>query len=305
MHDWDDVKFFLATARGASTLSAARTLGVNHATVARRIAALEAALAVRLFDRKQDGYRLTELGASILDQAERVALEMETLERLIEQRSRNLTGTIRVTTLESIANVVLTPLLSEFIELYPDIRVELISTDNRLDLARGDADISIRASLMPSEKGVVVRKLTDDPWALYCSRGYAAKRGAPRNIEELKNHFVIGAEGVLGRLDPYLWLAETCPRAKVRSVSTTVANALAAIRSDHGVGPLPRSAMVIAEPELVQCFDLPQFKFGFYLLTRTDMKDLPRVKAFTKFILARRAHLKQRLEGRAKPRWKA
>src|SRR5258708_1826183 len=166
MYDWGDLRFFLAAARAGSTLGAARELRVNQTTVARRIAALEDALGARLFDRHQDGYRLSEAGTAILGQAEHVAAEAETLERLIAQRSRQLSGVIRVTTVEIIANMMLTPWLSEFMDLYPDIRVEVIVTDQRLDLSRGEADIAIRAGYMPTGSGVVVRKLADAPWAL-------------------------------------------------------------------------------------------------------------------------------------------
>ena len=107
MYDWGDLKFFLATARRGSTLAAARELGVNQTTIARRIAALETALSLRLFERNRDGYRLTEAGAAILAQAERVASEAETVERLVAQGKRDLAGVIRVTTPEIFADVVL------------------------------------------------------------------------------------------------------------------------------------------------------------------------------------------------------
>src|SRR5215470_16546595 len=127
MYDWSDLRIFLAAARARSMLSAAGELGVNQSTVTRRIAALEAALAIRLFHRNRDGCRLSEAGQSLLAQAERVAAEAETFEHMVAQRKRNFSGVIRATTLETVANLFLTPLLSEFIDLYPAIRVELIA----------------------------------------------------------------------------------------------------------------------------------------------------------------------------------
>ena len=291
MRDWSDVKFFLATAQGGSALAAGRELGVNATTVARRIAALERTLSIRLFDRDNDGYRISESGKAILIQAERVATEMETLERLAAQRRRDLSGVIRVTTVESFANAILTPLLSEFIERYPDIKVEVITSDQRLDLARGEADIAIRACQMPTESGITVRKLADDPWALYCSRAYAAKRGVPKSVEDLDRHVVVGGEGVLAKLDPFKWLAKAAPRATVRSVCNTVANTIVAIRAGHGVGPLPYRAKKFDGSDLVECFQMPSFGFGFYLLTRSDVTDLPRVKAFGRFMVPALKHV--------------
>jgi DNA-binding transcriptional LysR family regulator len=107
-------------------------------------------------------------------------------------------------TLESIANQILTPLLSEFIEHYPDIKVELIATNKRLDLVRGDADIAIRACRPPTQSGIVVRKLADDPWKLYCSPGYAERRGVPGCASDLDRHVLIGADGEFAKLDPFV-----------------------------------------------------------------------------------------------------
>jgi DNA-binding transcriptional LysR family regulator len=295
MYDWSDLRIFLAAARARSMLGAAGELGINQSTVTRRVAALEKALEIRLFHRNRDGCHLTEAGQSLFVQAERVAAEAETFERLVAQRKRELSGVIRVTTLESVANQVLTPLVSDFIELYPGIRVELIATNKRLDLARGDADIAIRACRAPTQSGIVIRKLADDPWKLYCSSGYSDRRGVPRLASDLNQHVLIGADGDLAKLDPFIWLAKTASQAVVRSVCSHLPNMLAAIQAGHGVGALPSSIGI--PPDLVECFPMPDFKFGIYLMTRDSLKDLPRVKEFNKFIVARRGVLKRALEG--------
>jgi len=297
MYDWADLKFFLATARAGSTLAAARQLGVNQTTVARRISALEAALSVRLFDRNRQGYRVSEAGAAILDHAERMADEAETLERLCAQRSRNLSGVVRVTTTESIANTLLTPLLTEFMELHPQIDVEVIAGARRLDLSRGEADIAIRAGPMPTEAGITVRKLADDRWSLFCSRAYAAKYGAPRSPEDLNQHIIIGSQGFLTKLAPFMWLASTARSARVRMAGNTIANALAAIRAGQGVGPLPCAVKLFEGADLIECFALPPFELGYYLVSRTDIRDLPHMKAFTQFIVSHAPALKRVLEG--------
>jgi DNA-binding transcriptional LysR family regulator len=201
-----------------------------------------------------------------------------------------------VTTLESVANHILTPLLSEFIEQYPDIKVELIATNKRLNLVRGDADIAIRACRTPTQSGIVIRKLADDQWKLYCSRAYAEKRGIPGCAYDLDKHVLIGADGEFAKLDPFVWLTKIGVRARVRSVCSNLANMLAAIEASHGVGPLPNSIGI--PRDLVECFAMPDFKLGIYLVTRESLKDVPRVKAFTKFIGARASLLKRALEGR-------
>ena len=292
MYDWGDLKFFLATARRGSTLAAARELGVNQTTIARRITALETALSVRLVERKRDGYRLTEAGVDILAQAQRVASEAETVERLVEQRKRDLAGVIRVTATEEFADVILTPWLAAFIDIYPDIKVEVVATERCLDLERGEADIAIRASQLPRESGISVRKLADCPWGLYCSRAYAAKHGAPACEDELNDHFLIGADGRLSTRDSHLWLRKAAPQASVRTVCSTISTTLVAIRTGHGVGALPCD-IATAQKDLIECFLMPDFNYGWYLITREALRDVPRVKAFNKFIVAHASTLKR------------
>ncbi len=245
MYDWGDLKVFIAVARAGSTLAAARELGVNQTTVARRVAALETALDARLFDRHQDGYRLSECGQQILAQAERVEVEAETLARLVARRSRDLSGVVRVTTPEIYANLLLTPWLVKFMDLYPDITVEVVSTDERLNLMRGEADVAVRAGSMPSEAGLVVRRLADYQWVMCCSKAYAEKHGVPSSGEALNDHLVVGSDGPLSRLAPHLWLSEVAPRAKRRSTSTSVANMVAAVKAGHGVGFVPNTFLAV------------------------------------------------------------
>jgi DNA-binding transcriptional LysR family regulator len=218
MQEWGDLRFFLATARTGSTLGAARELGVNQTTVARRIAALETTLSVHLFDRNRDGYSLTEQGVTFLAQAQRVEAEVEALERLAAQSNRHISNVLRVTTLENFADAILAPWLAEFMDLHPDIRVEVIATERCLDLDRGEADVAIRGGEKPTDRGFIVRKLAEGRWALYCSRGYAAKHGAPACAGDLNDHLVIGAEGPSAKVGPLFWLADAAPRATVRSV---------------------------------------------------------------------------------------
>ncbi|HWL86463.1 MAG TPA: LysR family transcriptional regulator [Polyangiaceae bacterium] len=294
MYEWGDLRIFLAVARQGSTVAAARTLGVNQTTVARRIAALEAALGVRLFDRRQDGYRLTEAAAALRGQAERIELEVETLTRLVAQQSRGLEGSIRLTAPEGVAYFILTPWLGEFMDLYPDIRIEVIATERFLDLARGEADMAIRSSsTAPTETGIVFRRLAPQPCAVYCSQAYAARHGIPKTAAALNEHVVIGADGALEKKGPFAWLAAAAPRATVRHVCSSFVNIVAAIKAGHGVSTLPR-LIAANDPELVECFELPDLGRHFFLITSEALKDLPRMRALHDFIVARAAYM---LEG--------
>jgi DNA-binding transcriptional LysR family regulator len=286
MYDWGDLKVFIAVARAGSTLAAARELRVNQTTVARRVAALESALGARLFDRHQDGYRLSECGKQILAQAERVEVEADTLGRLVAQRKRDLTGVLRVTTPEIFANFWLTPWLAAFMDLYPEIQVEVVATDQRLDLMRGEADVAVRAGAMPTDPGLVVRRISDYHWTMCCSKAYAEKYGVPSSGEELNDHFLIGSDGPLAKLAPHSWLAQNAPRAKRRSTCSSVANMIAAVKAGHGVGFVPNTVLTV-ETDLVECFPLPGCKYSFYIVMPEAMRDQPRVRVFCDFLIER------------------
>src|SRR5512144_496696 len=121
MFDWNDLKAFLAVGRGGSTLAAAKSLGVNQTTVARRIEALEAALGLKLFERGQAGSRLTEAGQTLIPEAEAVERACEGFSHQVQSLQRGMSGTLRVTVNETLANTFLAAALADFRRLYPDI----------------------------------------------------------------------------------------------------------------------------------------------------------------------------------------
>jgi len=295
--EWSDLQYFLAVIRAGSTLGAARRLGVNQTTVARRIAALEAQLGIRMFDRAGGRYCLNAAGARFHEAAERVEAEALNFERLVAQHGRQLAGAIRVTTNELIANAFLMPWLAEFMGLYPEIRVEVMTTDRNLDLLRGEADIALRAGVRPTEHGLVVRKLSDVPWAVYASRGYQAREGLPAGVGELGRHHLIGAEGELAIIEPIRWFAAKIEGLPVRSACSSLSNLLVAVRTGLGLAPLP-CLMEQDVPELVRCFQVENYMSALFLVLPEDLRDVPRIKTFNAFIVARTAALRHALEGR-------
>lgn len=297
MYEWSDIRIFLAVAREGSALGAAKRLGVNQTTVTRRVAALEASLGLRLFERRQDGYRLAEDGQALLEPAARMAAEAAALEQRAALQGRALSGSIRVTSTETLSHAVITRWLAEFIELYPEIRIDLIATDRRLDLAAGEADVAIRAQKAPDDPGIVFRKLTPSPWAAYCSAEYAARRGKPASPAELAPHLLIGVDGELAQLDLFLWWRGLAAGATTRTSCISVSSVQAAIKVGHGIGILPMS-LALQDAELMQCFEVPDFGYGVYLVTNAELKDTPRIRAFNEFILARSNAMRHLLEGR-------
>lgn len=143
--DWDDVRHFLALARTGSVRAAGSSLGVSHSTVARRVEALEARLAVRLFDRHRDGYALTLAGHEMMEGAKRVEREMTALERGLAGKDARLSGPICVTTTDPFVAKILLDALVPLCDLHPEIELELDADSKNLDLSKREADVAVRA----------------------------------------------------------------------------------------------------------------------------------------------------------------
>lgn len=302
MFEWGDLRHFLAVARGGSTLSAAKILGCNQTTVARRIAALEESLGEKLFERAAGGYRLTEVGSAMVQNAERVESEVEAFGRMVQQRSRKLLGMIRVTTNDVLADCLLTPWLREFTQRFPVVQVETIITDRKLDLSRGEADIALRAGRSRVEgDGLAVRRLATGKWGVYCSKTYATQNGRPMNPDDLRSHPLIGGAGDLSRFEPAFITEAKAQGAVVRQASSSILNIAGAIRSGLGVGGIP-CMLGELDPELTLCFLFDEADYDLTLIVREEMRNLPHVRAFNDFIASRTAALRHMIEGRVSDR---
>jgi DNA-binding transcriptional LysR family regulator len=298
MFEWSDLRHFLAVARGGSTLAAAKLLGVNQTTVARRIAALEESLGEKLFERTAGGYRLTAVGSAMVPNAERVEGEIEAFGRMVAQRSRRLSGVIRFTTNDVLADALLNPWLGDFNRRFPVVQLETIVTNDKLDMSRGDADIALRAGRTPVVgDGLVVRRLCSGKWGMYCSKAYAAEYGKPETAEDLAKHSLIGGAGELANFEPEFLKRAKAAGAVVRSASSSILNIASAIRSGLGVGAIP-CMLGGLDPLMVQCFLFDEADYDLLLITREEMRLLPHVKAFNDFIAARTSALRHIIEGR-------
>src|SRR5688500_5357014 len=230
MIDWNDVRYFLAVARGGSTAAAARDLGVNQSTVVRRIAVLEEGLGLRLFNKKRDGYRLTEEGEALLEEAVAIECRVFSFERRAAALDDSLTGSLRVTTAEGLALGFAQKLLNDFHRRHPSIQVHLIIEDRYHDLSDGQAEVALRAG-NPGEGALIGRKLTDASWAVYGSRDYVERNGRPATPADLNAHRLVGFEGAIERIGPARWLETVAPQAHIAYRSNSILGLLFATPS--------------------------------------------------------------------------
>ena len=295
--DWNDLRYFLAVARGGSTLSAGRELRVSQTTVARRIAALEQTLGLRLFERRQAGYRLTQAGEHLLGQAQEVERAALAFESAADARERDSTGVVRLTTEEIFAITLLAPLLRELHDLHPGILIELDTAQALRDLGSGEADIALRSTSKPQPAGVYARRLCRDDWTLYCSGDYAALHGVPRSVEDLKSHVLVGGGGGNLWRAYAAWIRELGLEEQVAMHQSSTTGLLASVRSGFGIGVLP-CIVGDADPDLVRCLP-PRDDHGraMWLMTHDRVRHSPAVRAVIDFLHERLKRHVQTLAG--------
>jgi len=295
--DWNDLRYFVAVAEQGSTLKAGRVLGVSQTTVARRIAALEDAIGLSLFERRAAGYTLTSDGEDLLRHARQVSAAAEQFTQAAGSRTRDLSGTVRLTT-QDIFMVLLAPMLRELHERHPDILIELDEGQQMRDLGAGEADIALRSVADLQGGGIVGRRLCNDDWTLYCSREYADANGVPATREELKKHAFIGGGGG-GLWKAYsAWLDDLGLQEQVIMHHGSATGMLSAIRSGLGIAVLP-SILADAQPDLVRCIPpKAHHKRSLWLLTHERVRQTPRVRAVIDFLYERLSNHVRMLEAK-------
>ena len=286
MFDWNDLRYFLAVARGGSTLAAARMLGTSQSTVHRRLAELEKHIGCKLAKRSPTGYQLTDVGQRLLEHAERAEEVISTFERHALAAGTGLTGSVRVTCSSTMADRLAKSILIEgFYARYPGLRVEFVITDKYLDLSKGHADIAIRTGEVADEN-LIGRKIAEVPWAVYATRSYVEHHGRPERTHDLNQHLVVAFDGEIANYAAARWLKSVAPRAKVAARSDNWAAFLTTVKTGVGLAPLPIHHGD-REKELVRLIDTePRVVSQFWLLMHPDMRHTPRVRAFFDYIVA-------------------
>ena len=287
MLDWNDLRYFVAVADEGSTLKAGKALRVSQTTVARRIAALEEALGLALFDRRVAGYALTPDGEALLRHARQVAASAEQFLQVAAAQVRDHSGAVRLTTQEIFANTLLAPMLKELHDRHPEIVIEIDTQQELLELGEGQADIALRSTASDAAAGVVGRRICIDDWTLYCSREYAERHGVPRTRNELAQHSIVGGGGGKLWLHYEKWLRSLGLEDRVAMHQSSSTGLLSAVRSGFGLAVLP-CVVADADPELVRCIPpRDDHHRSMWLLTHERVRHTPRVRLVIDFLYER------------------
>lgn len=278
--DWDDLRHVLAIARAGSLGGASRALGLNHSSVYRRLAALESALGVRVFERQRSGYRLTGAGRVLAEAAQRIEAETLAAERRVAGADQRLSGLIRVSTSEPIGLYLLPACLREFAEQYPDVSLQLSITNELSDLSRRDADVVVRGTAAPPEN-LIGRRVADIAFAAYAAGSYLDRAGRGRPLAE---YAWIGPAGSQLRTPQARWLERTLPDLRPQLTADSLAAAVALVTAGAGTAALA-CFVGDAQPGLERlCPPQAADDFGIWLLTHRDLRRTARLRAFTRMV---------------------
>lgn len=188
--DWDKLRVFHAVAEAGSLTRGGDTLGLSQSAVSRQISTLEGNLGTSLFHRHARGLILTEQGEELFRTAHEIYGKVARAEGILKDKKDKPSGDLRVTASVGLGSTWLTPRLKEFIELYPEIRLDLILEDGELDLGMREADIAIRLT-KATQPDLIQRPLFVGGYHIYASVGYLEKYGTPATMDELRDHKVI------------------------------------------------------------------------------------------------------------------
>jgi DNA-binding transcriptional LysR family regulator len=281
--DWNDLKSFLAVARTGRLTGAAARLGVDHATLSRRIAALEQALKAKLFDRSPAGYTLTQPGERLLataEEMERLALRAQ---EAVGGSAASVEGVVRIGAPEGFGSYFLAPRIGALKGRYPLLTVQLVAAPAVFSLARRDADIAVTPSRPPAGR-LNVSRLTDYDLALYAAPSYLADAPPVGALADLSRHRFVSYIGDLLHFPELDFLHQVAPQGSTSVESSNLVAQLRATLAGAGLCILP-AFLAREEKGLVRVLpDEVILTRSLWLIVHQDLADLARVKATVRFL---------------------
>ena len=289
--DWDKLRVFHAVAEAGSFTNAANKLNLSQSAISRQISGLEQDLGVSLFNRHARGLVLTEQGETLYHTAHDVLLKLDLVQTKLSDSKEKPEGKLRVTTTVALGTGWLANRISDFIDLYPDIQLQLLLENEELDLATREADCAIRLR-QPTQPDLIQRRLFTVHFHIYASPKYVKAYGQPKTIEDLDNHriaaFGEGAPAYLSEIN--LLTTVGMPAHKSRRPAFEV-NSLIAIRkiveSGAAIALLP-DYIVDDKHNLVQLMQSVHApEFDTYFCYTEELRGSAKLKAFRDFLISK------------------
>ena len=289
--DWDKLKVFYAVAEAGSFTRATVNLNLSQSAISRQIQSLEQDLKVQLFERHARGLTLTENGEYVFKTAHEVITKLKEVETSLGDQKNKPTGKLSITTVRSFGTHWLTPRIQEFMQINPEIEVELIFDDKELDLSTRQADIGIFMR-RPKQLNYIQRKLVDIKYHIYGSTRYLEKYGIPNNLNDLNKHRFIsfgkGAPSPVFNPDWALKLGikDNKKRKSIMKVNS-VMGLLLAVESGVGLAALP-DYLVFQSQNVIKV--LPKLEGPIteaHFVYPQSLKNVARVQVFKNFLYSK------------------
>lgn len=280
--NWDDVRMFLAVARAGQFLGAARRLGVNHATLSRRVAALEASLGSALLRRHTSGCALTPEGEVFLAAAERMETEMLSAQSRIGRIDGAVAGTVRIGAPDGFGVAFLASRLGRLTERFPDLKIQLVPVPRAFSLSQREADIAITIE-RPEQGRLISSKLTDYTLGLYGSRTYLERHGMPDSVEVLMAHHRIGYVEDLIFSPSLNYTGEIMRNWDAAFEISSAIGQTEAVRSGAGIGIL-HDYIARGHEELVRILPEVTIRRAYWTTYHESARELVRVRTVVQFL---------------------
>jgi DNA-binding transcriptional LysR family regulator len=283
--DWNDLVYFLELARQSRLAPAARRLKVDHTTVSRRIAELEKSLSAKLFDRKPDGFVLTEYGHRLFAIAERIEQEASSVPQALGSDTTTATGRVRVATMEGIGAFFLARGFAKLAETNPDVLVELVTERHLISLTRREADIFL-SFVHPEGQRLVVKKVGSFRLALYASAAYVSRRGMPASKADLVSHTFVDYVEDLVAIQPVHWLLDVVEPTNVAFRSSSMHAQQNAAAAGAGIALLPLFSAK-ANSDLIPILgdDVRVYR-DVFMSVHQDIEFMTRVRLVSRYIVS-------------------
>lgn len=278
--DWDDARMFLAVARAGQMLGASRNLGLNQATLSRRMAALEGALGAKLLARRTHGTELTDAGAALFETLERVEAEMLDVQARLQGAEAMAVGVVRIGAPDGFGVGFLAPRLASLAERHPALTVQIVPTPRGFSLSRREADLAVMVG-RPEKGRLVASKLVDYALGLYASPAYLAEHAAPEEPAELAGHRLVGYVEDLIATPSLTYTTEFLRGWRSQIELTSAIGQVAAVRAGAGIGVL-HAYLAQADCEagrLVRVLPRLHTTRSYWLAIHENLRDVARVRA--------------------------
>ncbi len=295
--DWDHLRVFLAVARHGQLLAAARHLRLNHATIARRLDALEDALATPLFDRRPTGTALTAAGERLLPVAERIETDVLGIAETFRDEEQEVSGTVRIGAPDGLGNYFLAAELGALATRHPGLTIELVPLPRTFSLSRREADLAIVLD-QPVQGRLVISRLTDYTLGIYAAPTYLSRHGTPLREEDLGAHLVVSGVEDLSYASALDYGAVLLRHAGRSFRCASVMGQMEAVRSGTGIGVLHDFAVpmpdVAGQNALVRIMPHLHFRRSYHLLAHADTHAVRRIAVVREFLMRRFHEERQR-----------